>query len=142
MKKIVLFIVISIGLFSCSSDDEIIIVNDNLVGTWNWTSTDGGISGQIHETPATTGKSIELNLMENYDYTIVENDVEISSGTYDLSLEESILSGEMEIFITYSHNYQNQDVVVSGIINVQGAINLSITEDIADGVVSVFEKIE
>ncbi len=142
MKKIVLILIFTIGIFSCSSDDEVIIENGDLIGKWNWTTTDGGISGQIHETPTTTGKTIELNLLGQFNYTIVENEIEVSSGTYELSMEESIHSEEMVRFITYSNNYENQDIILSGIITVQEEINLNISDNIVDGLISSFEKIE
>lgn len=142
MKKMVYLFVLTLGIISCSSDDEIKINNSDLVGIWNWYSTDGGIAYHIHENPESTGTEIELHLNSNYSYEIIENGTEISNGTYELSMRESIYSTEQERFITYSESYQNQNVVISGIIRIISSDTLTIADNYVDGVGSGFKKIE
>ncbi len=143
MKKIIYLFVLTIGIISCSSDDETQISNTDLIGTWNWTNTDGGIGFHIHETPETTGKTNQIILMDNYEFSIIENGSEISNGTYELTMRESISSQEKERFITYSGNFQQpQGVVISGIVRVLENSTLNISDNIHDGIGSLFEKVK
>jgi len=140
MKKIVLVFLLTLGFFSCNSNGLIKIDNTDLVGKWNWLATSGGIANQINETPTTTGKNIELKLQKNHDYSIIENGIEIMSGTYDLSMKKSIYSGKMERFIKCSVNKPLQNVIVSGIIKIYESNRLNISDNFFDGIGSDFEK--
>jgi hypothetical protein len=142
MKKLITIFILILGVTSCSSDDEVKINNSDIVGKWNWFSTDGGIGYHIHENPESTGKEIELNLRQNYSYSIKENGTEISNGTYELSMRDSNYSTEQERFITCSGNYQNQNVVLSGIIRVINIDTLTISDNYDDGIGSGFKKSE
>ncbi len=101
MIKLIYLYILTFGVISCSSDEETAINNSDLIGNWNWTSTGGGFSGDLNETPTTTGKTYNLNLNANYTYSLLENQTEISSGTYELTIRESIYSQETERFIKY-----------------------------------------
>lgn len=129
-------------MVSCSSDTVPEINNSDLIGKWNWTNTDGGIGFHIHETPETTGKIIHLILMQNYNYSITENGNEISNGTYELIMKESIYSGEMGRFIQLSENQQYAEIVVGGIIKTYETNKLGISDNNYDGIGSEFLKIE
>ena len=100
MKKLIYLFLLTLGVISCNSEENT-IDNSDLIGQWNWTNTEGGISGDIHETPTTTGKVINLILLANNSYSIIENGNEIANGTYDLVMRKSIYSGEMEPYIIY-----------------------------------------
>jgi hypothetical protein len=138
MKKIIYLFILTLGIISCNSDDEKAIDNSDLIGKWNWTNTDGGIASHIHETPDTTGKIINLTLLENDTYSIIENGNEISNGTYEILMRKSIYSGEMERYIIYSEEYQNQNTVISGIIRILENNSLSIADNNTDGVKSKY----
>ena len=138
MKKTLLIFILIIT--SCSSDDETKINNSSLVGKWNWTNTDGGIGYHIHETPTSTDKTIILNLDNNYSYSILENGSEVSNGTYEVTMRESIYSGEIERYIIYSSEYKNQNTVISGIIRVLDNNNLLIADNYTDGVESEYVR--
>jgi hypothetical protein len=138
MKKIIYLFILTLGIISCNSDDEKVIDNSDLIGKWNWTNTDGGIAYHIHETPNTTGKIINLTLLENDTYSIIENGNEISNGTYEILMRKSIYSGEMERYIIYSEEYQNQNTVISGIIRILENNSLSIADNNTDGVKSKY----
>ncbi|MGY8911410.1 MAG: hypothetical protein ACKVIG_16345 [Flavobacteriales bacterium] len=141
MKKLIYLFVLTLGIISCSSDDETEISNSDLVGIWNWTGTSGGLI-YFEETPQTTGKTIHLNLMENYDFSITENGNEISSGTYELTLKKSIYSGEIEKFIQFPENQQYTGIVNRGIIKTYETNKLDISDNNYDGIGSGFIKIE
>lgn len=142
MKNIIYLFILTLGIISCSSDNETEINNSDLVGEWNWTNTDGGIAAHIHETPETTGKIIRLNLMENYKYSVTEDGTEISSGIYELTMKKSIYSGEMERFIQFPENQQYIGIVTRGIIRTYENKKLDISDNNYDGIGSGFEKIE
>ncbi len=142
MKKIIFILTLTFGILACSSDDIINIDNSDLIGVWNWTNTDGGFGYHIHETPTSTGKQIVLNIKGNSIYVITENGNEVSNGTYEISLRESIYSGEMKRFITFSTEYQNQNIVLAGLIRILENNKLTIADNNVDGVESKYEKSE
>ena len=141
MKKLIYLFVLTLGVISCSSDDETKISNSDLVGVWNWTGTSGGLI-YFEETPETTGKTIHLTLMENYDFSISENGNEISNGTYELTFKRSIYSGKMEKFIQFPENQQYTGIVNRGIIKTYETNKLDISDNNYDGIGSGFIKIE
>jgi hypothetical protein len=140
MNRYILAFLLVIAISSCNSDDELKINNSDLVGTWNWTSTDGGLANHIHATPASTGKTIQLYLMKNYKFSITENGNEVTKGTYELTIKKSIYSGEMARFIQYSEIKNSQNTIINGIITIYGTNNLSISDNNYDGIGSEFEK--
>jgi hypothetical protein len=144
MKKIIIVFIFAIGFISCSSNEETKIDNSDLIGKWNWISTDGGLAFNIHETPTSTGNTFQLSLMKNYLYSIAKNGNEVSSGKYELVMKKSIYSGEMERFIIYSEseNQQLQNIAISGIIKVYETNKLGISDNNYDGIGSGFVKTE
>jgi len=140
MKKLIYFIILSLGIISCKPSEKKEIDNSSFIGKWNWTNTDGGINYNIHKTPNTTGKVVSLILSENNTYSIIENGNEISNGTYEVIEKRSIYSGEIEPFIIYSNQYDNQNVVFSGIIKILNYNKLSIADNNADGLESKYVR--
>ena len=141
MKNLIYLFILTMGIISCSSDDETEISNSDLVGVWNWTGTSGGLI-YFEETPESTGKTIHLTLKNNYNFSITENDNEISSGTYTLTLKKSIYSGEVERFIQFPENQQYTGIVNRGIIKTYDTNKLDISDNNHDGIGSGFIKIE
>ncbi|MFH6605141.1 hypothetical protein ACEZ3G_16770 [Maribacter algicola] len=141
MNKPIYLFVLTLGIISCSSDDETEISNSDLVGIWNWTGTSGGLI-YFEETPETTGKTIHLTLKDNYSFSISENGNEISSRTYELTLKKSIYSGKMEKFIQFPENQQYTGIVNRGIIKTYETNKLDISDNNYDGIGSGFVKIE
>ncbi|WP_369049384.1 hypothetical protein [Tenacibaculum sp. UWU-22] len=141
MKKLIYLFILTLGIISCSSDDETEISNSDLVGVWNWTGTSGGLI-YFEETPESTGKTIHLTLNSNYNFSITENSNEISSGTYVLTLKKSIYSGEMERFIQFPENQQYTGIVNRGIIKTYETNKLDISDNNHDGIGSGFTKIK
>ena len=144
MKKLIYLLILTLGITSCSSDSDhnIEINNSDLIGKWNWTSTNGGIDFHIRETPESTGKTIQLILMENYNYSITENGNEISNGTYELIMKESIYSGELERYIQIPENQQYAGIIIKGIIKAYEVNKLHISDNNYDGIESEFIKID
>jgi hypothetical protein len=144
MKKIVLLFILAIGFISCTADGQTDITNSDLTGKWNWVSTDGGIAANIHRTPASTGNTLQLSLMKNYTYTIIQNGNVVENGKYDLVLKKSIYSGEMEKFIqcTKTEGESSQNIVTTGIIKVYETNHMSISDNNYDGIESKFVKAE
>lgn len=142
MKKTIPLLILAIAFIACDTNDETKINNTDLVGSWNWTGTDGGMAYHIHATPASTGKNIQFRLMKNYTYSIYENGNEIEKGTYELSKKKSIYTGEMERYIQCSENKNIQNVVTNGIITVYDTNKLDISDNNYDGIGSGFEKMK
>ena len=69
------------ALTACSKSSD----NSDITGSWSWVSRNGGIGGNTNETPASTGKNITLVLGTDSKYSIWENGVIISQGTYTRS---------------------------------------------------------
>jgi len=141
MKKLIYFFILGLGIITCNSNDEIVISNSDLIGKWNWTVTAGGLI-YFQETPETTGKTIHLNLMDNYNFSITENGNELSSGTYELSFKKSIYSGVIERFIQFPENEQYTGIVMRGIIKTYETNKLNISDNNYDGIGSEFIRIE
>jgi hypothetical protein len=144
MRKFITLFIVTIGLISCSSDVDDKVTNSGIVGKWNWAGTHGGFAFQIHDTPTSTGNSYQLNLMNDNTFSILKNNVEVLTGKYEITMKESIYSGEMEKYITcdMSQNPEAVYFVTKGIITVQEDNKLSIADNYHDGVGSVFERIE
>ncbi|RCW92004.1 hypothetical protein [Winogradskyella arenosi] len=143
MKNLICILVLTFALSSCSTtDDETAISNSDLVGSWQWTQTAGGLF-YSEETPETTGKELELSLTDANNFSIAENGTEIANGTYALSLETSIYSGETARFITLE-TIDQQDVgfVKNGIIKISNNNQLKIADNNYDGFSSSFIKME
>jgi hypothetical protein len=142
MKKLICLFILILGIISCSSDDEMEISNSDLVGIWNWTGTSGGLI-YFEETPETEGKVIHLTLTDNYNFSITENENEISKGIYELTLKKSIYSGELERFIKLlTIDQQYVGFVKNGVVNIHQNGKLNISDNNADGIGSEFVRIE
>ncbi len=143
MKKIIYILMVTLGVMSCNAGDDRRMTSSDLIGKWNWTSTDGGINGDIHETPTTTKKTIYLTLKADYTFLITEKGNETSSGNYILTMKESIYSGQMERYITLeTTDQQAVGFVKNGIVNIDKNQILQISDNNYDGIASRFKKIE
>jgi hypothetical protein len=140
MRIKIVVIGIVLGLMACSTGDDAEIRHADLVGKWNWVRTDGGIGFHIHETPETTGKTVQVTLNGDYTYSISENEQKVSSGIWQLSMKESIYSGEEERYIIFCDDYQDQNVVISGIIYSLEKDTLMIGDNYHDGVSSRYSR--
>jgi hypothetical protein len=138
MKKLLIIPFLLFLIFSCDKNDVIDNLDYNVIGEWNWIRTDGGMAFHIHETPGAIGKSMQIKLTNDYGFTLTENDNVILNCTYELSLEKSIYSGELEKFIRLSEHYQNKNIVLNGIVAVISNDTLTISDNTYDGIGSTF----
>lgn len=125
--RIFSIIILIVAFMACSGSDT--ENNENIIGTWNWYETSGGIGG-IVETPQTTGETRKVVFQENGDVTFYTNDEVTLSSTYTLSNEKTILSDEalpvvkvegLDFNYVYSFPYVNelelQEAVIDGFIH-------------------------
>ena len=144
MRKFITILIATIAFVSCGAESENKIQNTDFVGKWKWTGTHGGFADHLHETPASTETTLELNLMSNYTFTILKDGKEVMIGKYDLTTIKSIYTGEMEQYITcdMSNNPDGRYFVTNGVIKIHDKNKLSIDDNNYDGIGSQFERIE
>lgn len=142
--KILFLCVAIVGFSSCSLDDDEFYSSD-LIGSWNWQSTAGGEANHIFETPENLDKHIELRLLENNSFIVLENESKIAEGSYQLKNKISTLTEEHERFISVTIKTTNdlKDINYEGVIYTYNKGNiLVIKQDFEDGLTSVFRKID
>ncbi|WP_029273461.1 hypothetical protein [Flavobacterium sp. KJJ] len=144
MRRIITFFILAIGFISCSSESKSNFQNSGIYGKWNWVSTDGGFAFHIHDTPASTGNSIQLSLSKDNTFSITKNGKEVVTGKYELTTQKSIYSGETEKYITceMGENKETLNIVTKGIITIDDKNKLSISDNFNDGVGSGFVGIK
>lgn len=140
MKKLLIIFSVILGFWGCDKEGEVVELNTELVGEWNWIGTSGGFAYHIHTSPETTGKSIQVIFSDNFECIIIENENVTFSGSYDLSLKESIHSHELKTNISLQENFANSNIVLNGIIVAMKNDTLSISDNYYDGVGSSFVK--
>ncbi len=117
----------------CSKQREEPTAEKNLIGTWEWESTDGGIAFHIHETPATTGKNIDLKIAPGGTYAMFTNGALISNGTYVLEKRKCIHDHTDKLFVNLS---QDKDFMVEKI----DKANLDVSDEAYDGMGSRYKR--
>lgn len=120
LKGLMLLLLLT-TMVSCTDTDD----TNTLIGTWSWTETSGGIAG-IHETPASTGKTIDLKFTSNGQYFYYTNGVISSEGTYKFSTQKSIVDGTNKKSIVFS---VDREMVIAKIDNE----NLELDDNVYDG---------
>jgi hypothetical protein len=137
MKNIIACLLTSMAVISlaigCSKSQEKSSMQENLAGTWQWIRTDGGIAAHIHNTPANTGKNVELKITADGKYAIYTNDILTAEGTYTLETKRCIHDHTDKTFINFS---SDQDLMVEKLTNDQ----LDVSDDAYDGFASVYKR--
>jgi len=87
MKNVLLTFLI-ITIFSSCEIDEVGV--SALKGKWQWESTEGGMAAHIYDTPASTGKKIELEIKKDKEFVESTNEKVTSTGTYNFKKEKCI----------------------------------------------------
>jgi len=95
MKRIIILIVIAIAFFSCSKEDA--HLNENLIGTWNWVASSGGIDGNT-QTPETTKNQIILRISSDTIKYYINEDLKFSS-SYKVEAKMSNIFNEQRKMI-------------------------------------------
>jgi len=99
-------------IFSCKDDnDNPTLSNQDLIGSWTWKKSTGGIDGRT-ETPESTSKTIKL-VISNDAVKIYENGNLKSESNYKLQIKESIDGGNKPMLI-YSQSKPSQNFKISG----------------------------
>lgn len=117
----------------CSKKVEKSSVGESLVGTWRWVSTDGGFAFQIHETPITTGRNIDLNISSDGKYSVYTNGTLTSNGTYVLETRKCIHDHTDKPFVNFSSDY---DFMIEKI----DMENLEVSDEAYDGIGSAYKR--
>ena len=112
-------------IVSCSVENSNVVVDKNLIGTWNWISSSGGIAGTTN-TPASTGKNIALKFTSDNKYFYYTNGVISSEGTYKFSTQKSIVDGTFKKSIVFS---AGGEMIIDKIDNT----NLYLSDNYYDG---------
>ena len=120
-------------LSSCSKVDS--NSNQSLTGTWKWVRTDGGIAFHIHETHASTGKNVILNITGNNRYFIYTNGTLSNQGTFSIEIRNCIHDHTDKKVINFSDTNLN-DMMIEKIDNV----SLELSDDAFDGIGSVYSR--
>jgi len=94
MKKLIYLFILSLGITTCSSDDETRIDNSELIGKWNWISSCGGLTGGCWYPNENNYESIEFT---NDIYIKKINGVLDTKISY--SITDSYMNGTSLIFI-------------------------------------------
>ena len=140
MKKLSILIAFLFFFSSCSKIDPSGVENFDLFGQWNWVSTNGGFAFHIHSDPESAGNVIQLFLKEDYGFSLMVNEEIVSTGEYEISMEKSIYSGDLERYITFSGNKNFNGIVLNGIIRTHNSNELSISDNYYDGIGSLYQK--
>jgi hypothetical protein len=117
---------------SCSKNKS---DNKSLTGTWKWVRTDGGIAFHIHETPANTGKNIDLQFTDDNHYTIYTNGAITSQGTYSLETQNCIHDHSDKKVINFSSPLLS-DMMIERIDN----LSLDLSDNAYDGCGSSYTR--
>ncbi|MFV8327140.1 hypothetical protein [Flavobacterium sp. ZS1P14] len=133
MKKI-FFILIAVSLLSisCSESSPCNDSYSNLIGTWIWESSSGGIAG-VTETPASTGGHKKLVFIKEGRMISYNNNVETGNYSYEIRVGKSIYDGSNH-YLIYAENE------FSYVVLAVDPSNLKIGDNNYDGLVSSYKK--
>ncbi|MFV9552579.1 hypothetical protein [Algibacter sp. PT7-4] len=101
MKNYFLLLFVGITFLNCSNNDD----NSQelqLIGTWNWVESSGGIDGRT-ETPTSTGNSMKIEISSNSVKRYLNGNLE-SELTYSTEFEE--YNGEQWLKIIYENEWE------------------------------------
>ncbi|GGP01280.1 hypothetical protein GCM10010992_01170 [Cloacibacterium rupense] len=131
MKRFILATFTFLAMLSCRNDDELDI--EPLVGDWEWVSSNGGINGQINDTPSSTGNTIKLSFTSDNKYTITTNGTVTNEGNFRLYKDVSNLDHIERTYIDFSSTNRQM-------IRNNDETNLYLSDDANDGVESHYKR--
>jgi len=104
MKRLILLVFIVSLFFSCSDENDDQLFVNEILGSWEWVESTGGIDGRT-DTPASTGNQIVIEFLAgNYKkYVNGELDEEM---TYKLEEGESMIFGKRTVMIIYQNGWK------------------------------------
>jgi len=133
LLPVLLAIIIAGGSLGCDKQNALLAASENLSGKWNWESTDGGIAYNIHNTPASTGNTRQLEFKAENTYTFYLNGAVESKGTYQITREKSIADGTDKNVINFSAD--RKLMILSLTSN-----SLLVTDNNFDGTTSLYSQ--
>jgi len=90
MHKYILLIFVGFSIWSCSVNDE--KTTSEIIGTWNWTGSSGGITGTT-ETPESTGDERKLEISKDSIKSYLNGELNLKT-KYTVEIRESLLFNE------------------------------------------------
>jgi hypothetical protein len=129
------FILISCEKENNALNDEEFNV-DPFMGTWEWVRSDGGLAFHIHNTPASTGKTVTYTFTYDMKYILYENGFVVSTGTFTKKKKKCIHSAEEKWFIDLSSPSDRDFMIEKQLGN-----DLETSDEAADGIGSSFKKV-
>ena len=110
MKHITLFVLFSLTalLSSCSKNEDTSDLS-SITGKWKWIESKGGITGGT-ETPASTGKIINLQISSNQ-VKKYENGILIATHSYTIQSLPSIFGGEKPTLVYDNEEKQSYELI-------------------------------
>lgn len=106
-----LFLFLFLGSFlsACQKEEIDLAESTSLVGSWQWVSSNGGITGQDRQTPASTKTTKVIQFTSTNQFISYQNGVKDQEITYTLQKGKSIYdaSGQSDLidFATASSRY-------------------------------------
>ena len=96
MKKVFIICFLSFISVSCTNDDDS-NTSVNLVGTWEWIQSTGGITGSTL-TPASTGMTMQLEISNTTIRSITDGTL-VSENTYTIETRETMFGNVQEVLV-------------------------------------------
>lgn len=94
-KLVLLLFALSFLGIACDPEEAEPPISKTLIGSWQWESSSGGITGDSF-TPQSTGKHIVYTFTSDGELNIYENQQKIKQTTYVVSKDKSIYTGKEE----------------------------------------------
>ena len=134
MKTVIVCLgLVTVFFSACTKENQAEV--ENLEGTWEWVSTDGGIANHIHQTPASTGNLIVFRFNANHTYSKYTNATLTEQGSFRVEKRKCI------------HDHQEKPVLFLGsdagsgmMIERISADTLELSDDFADGTGSAYSR--
>jgi len=109
MHKYILLILVGVSIWSCSVNDE--KTTSEIIGTWNWTGSSGGIAGTT-ETPESTGDERKLEISKDSIKSYLNGELNLKT-KYTVEIRESLLFNEPRKMIISGNGF-NQIIDFNG----------------------------
>jgi hypothetical protein len=101
MKKLIYIVILTLGFVSCTSNDEAVIDNSELLGKWTWISSCGGFTGGCWYPSVENYSSIEFTknlyieknngvITAGINYAITDTYLNGTDLIYTLKLEDGL----------------------------------------------------
>ena len=113
---------------SCSKDTD---PNADIMGKWNWVSSDGGLIG-AHYTPASTGRNVVLQFTRGNNFYTYTNGTLTTQGTFTVRMIED--SGRQRRYIEFSSGMGSE------IIALVTPTTLQLGENANDGFAHLYKR--